>query len=453
MVKLSIRSRLIVGLALGLSVLVSAMLYVVYRKALVEAAELVDGDLIAAARVAVQLSSNTPFTVAPAPALLARDPYETPLVVQFWSREGTLLAHLGAAVRASASPRHSGFADLEIDARKWRTYSVINNVGTVWVRTMVTADGRNLIARDIATHLALSGIVVVPLMLIFLWVYVAYLLRPLGNFSGAIGRTRMNQLTHIDLRPEARELEPVAGAINLLVGRMKSERDIERAFIADAAHELRTPLSGIQLHAQTALAETDPVRLRRSLTSIETGSQRAAHLVNQLLGLAQYDGVKKLPMMPIRVDGLVRNVLATILPIADARGVELASELGANVAVLGNAASLELMLQNLLANAIQFSPQGAVVTVRVVDMGRHVAVSVSDQGPGIPKDARRHIFERFARLPGSPAGGSGLGLAIVHRILLLHRARIAVAASENGGAMFTVSLRSTDTKPSTTTEL
>ena len=359
--KLSIRNRLIAGLAMGLLLLVGAMLYVVYRKALVEAAELVDGDLVSAARIAVQVSSNLPFNVVPAPALLARDPYETPLVIQFWSREGSLLAHLGADVQMSASPKRSGFADLEIGGGKWRTYSVINNSGTVWIRSMVTADARDLIARDIATHLALSGAIVVPLMLIFLWIYVTYLLRPLGDFSGVIARARMNQLTNIDLRPKARELEPVAGAINSLVDRMRSERDIERAFIADAAHELRTPLAGIQLHAQTALAESDPARLRRSLVSIETGSQRAGHLVNQLLELAQYDGVKKLAMLPVRVDALVRNVIATTLPIADARGVEIVSELGANVSVLGNEAALEVMLQNLLANAIRFSDRKSVV--------------------------------------------------------------------------------------------
>lgn len=151
-------------------------------------------------------------------------------------------------------------------------------------------------------------------------------------------------------------------------------------------------------------------------------------------------------MMPVRVDALVRNVLATTLPIADARGVEVASELGPNVAVLGNAAAIEVMLQNLLANAIQFSPGGSTVTVKVVDLGRHVDISVCDQGPGIPKEARRHIFERFARLPSSPSGGSGLGLAIVHRILLLHRAKISVAASEHGGAMFTIRLRSAESR-------
>lgn len=290
--KLSIRNRLVVGLALGLTVLIGGTLYVVYRKALIEAAELVDGDLIGAARVAVQLSSNAPLSVTSPPALLARDRYETPLVVQLWSREGSLLAHLGPEVQMSTSPRQSGFADLDIGGRKWRTYSIINNSGTAWVRTMVTADGRDLIAGDIASHLAVSGLIVVPVMLLFLWVYVAYLLRPLGDFSGAIARARMNQLTHVELRLHARELEPVAGAINQLVGRMRTERDTERAFIADAAQELRTPLAGIRLHSQTALTETDPAHLRRSLSCIETGSQRAAHLVNQLLGLAQYDGVK-----------------------------------------------------------------------------------------------------------------------------------------------------------------
>ena len=148
--------------------------------------------------------------------------------------------------------------------------------------------------------------------------------------------------------------------------------------------------------------------------------------------------------MPVRVDGLVREVLEVVLPIADARGAEINSELGADVVVLGNAAALAVMLQNLLANAVQFSPRASVVTLKSLNLGRYVEISVSDCGPGIPKEARRHIFERFARLPGSPTGGSGLGLSIVHRILLLHRGRISVAANEQGGTVFTVSLRSAE---------
>lgn len=443
---LSIRTRMVAGLALGLLVLVAILLYVVYRKALVEAAELVDGDLVTTARVAVQLSGNETMTVSPAPALLAKHDYETSLVVQFWSRDGTLLTQVGSDAPLAGSPRQSGFLDTVIGGRQWCTYSVLNSTGRVWVRTMVTGDARDLIAADIAWHVAKPALISVPVLMLLLWLYVSYLLRPLGTFSGRLARTRLNQLTHVELQPTARELEPMAGAINLLVGRMRSERDVERAFIADAAHELRTPLAAMRLHAQTAQTESDPLRLHRSLANIESGSLRATHLVNQLLGLAQYDGVKKLPLMPVRVDGLVRNVLATILPIADARGVEIVSELGANVAVLGDAAALEVMLQNLLANAIQFSPRDSAVTVRVVDMGQRVDISVSDSGPGIPKDARRHIFERFARLPGSPTGGSGLGLSIVHRILLLHRARINVTANARGGARFTVSLRATEVR-------
>ena len=152
----------------------------------------------------------------------------------------------------------------------------------------------------------------VPALLLLLSAFLPYLLRPLEDFSGILAHTRLSQLTRIDLQPSARELEPMAGAIDVLAGRMRSERDIERAFIADAAHELRTPLAGIQLHAQTAQVETDPVRLRRSLANIESGCRRATRMINQLLGLARYDGVKKLPLMPVRVDGRVREVLEVV---------------------------------------------------------------------------------------------------------------------------------------------
>lgn len=441
---MSIRTRLVAGLAAGLVVLIAIMLYAVHRQALIEASELVNGDLVSAARIAVQLSGNEPLLVSPAPALLARHAYEPSIVVQFWSRDGVLLTQVGPDAKIGSSPKQSGFPDLTIGERQWCSYSVINHAGTGWVRTLVHADARDLIAADIVWNLAWPALMAVPVLLLLLWAFLSYLLRPLEDFSGILAHTRLNQLTHIDLQPSARELEPMAGAINVLVGRMRSERDIERAFIADAAHELRTPLAGIQLHAQTAQVETDPVRLRRSLANIESGCRRATRMINQLLGLAQYDGVKKLPLMPVRVDGLVREVLEVVLPIADARGVEINSELGADVVVLGNAAALAVMLQNLLANAVQFLPRASVVTLKSLNLGRYVEISVRDCGPGIPKEARRHIFERFARLPGSPTSGSGLGLSIVHRILLLHRGRISVAANEQGGTVFTVSLRSAE---------
>ena len=446
---MSIRTRLVSALAVGLIALVGTMLYVGHRQALIEASELLDGDLVATARFAVQIATLEPLVVSPVPAMLTRHNYESPIVVQFWSRDGALITQVGSDAKIGGSPKQSGFLDFTVGDRQWCSYTVINQTGTVWVRTLVQADARNLIASSIAWNLAVPALIAVPLLLLCLWALLSYLLRPLGDFSGTLAHTKLSHLTHVELQPTARELEPMAGAINVLVSRMRSERDVERAFIADAAHELRTPLAGIQLHAQAALAETDPARLRRSLMSIDTGSRRATHMINQLLGLAQYDGVKKLPLLTVRVDSLVRDVLATMLPIADAQSVEIACELAANVAVLGDASALEVMLQNLIANAIAFSPRGAVVTLKVVNLGRYVEISVADQGPGIPAQSRRHIFDRFARLPGSPTGGSGLGLSIVHRILLLHSGRISVTSSERGGALLKVSLRSTATEYAT----
>lgn len=444
--RLSIKMRLILGVALSLLLMFAVLIYLVRQKALMEAQELLEGNLVGTSRVAVQIANSAPFSLAPAPALLARDLYESPLVVQFWSRHGELLSQIGTLAGADTPPPKSGFDKHLIDGRPWRSYAALNQSGLVWVRTLLPHDAGTLMVTDVTYHFAKVALIAAVVLIGSIWIFMWYLLRPLSVFSAVLSKTPINRIGAVDMQPRAGELRAVVDALNDVMGRVKDERELERAFIADAAHELRTPLAGIQLHAQNAQREDDPERLRRALQYVEDGCRRATHIVSQLLGLAQYDAVRRLPMVPVCAESLVRRVLPFVLPSADQRNVEVVSDLDANTTMLGDEAALDVVLRNLLLNAIQFSPDGGVVRIEVRDLGKYVTLAVQDRGPGVPREARREIFERFARLPDSRPGGSGLGLAIVRRILSLHRAQIHVNNQAGGGAAFTVRLRNASSR-------
>jgi signal transduction histidine kinase len=441
----SIRSRLILWLGVGLLLMCAAFLWSVYDKTLHEAAELIDGDLVSVTRLGMQtvvdqaqgapLASDSP---------IGKHDYETPMVLQAWSADGALMVHIGPPAGGVPAPKAPGFADFRINAKQWRSFAAFRPKEQLWIRSMVAADARNALATDVAENMLKPGLILIPVMLLFVWGLVTYALRPLARFSSEIERQDINALSSSALRTGVTEMKPVVDAINSLVGRLRDVRERELSFVADAAHELRTPLAGIKLHAEVALTESDPERLRAALVHIEMGSKHAADLVNQLLGLAKFDAVQQLDFKPLAVADVVRRVFSTLLPLADDRGVNLVADGNIELSASGDESALEIMLRNLVANAINHSPVGGRVTVTVAQQDNRndqLILSVADEGCGIDEADRTRIFERFSRLPGTQTPGSGLGLAIVSRIVGLHEGTIRVESSVNGGALFIVTLR------------
>ena len=440
----SIRARLMLWLGAGLLCLCAVFMWAVYDKTLHEAAELIDGDLVGVTRLGMQtiVDHAQGMPLASAGSMPKHD-YETPMVLQAWRVGGGLMAHIGPTTLDLQPPQAPGFSDFRSDGRQWRSYAVFRPREQLWIRAMVAADARDALAADIAEHLLMPGLVLVPAMLLFVWGLVSYTLRPLAKFSSEIERQHINALSDSALQTDVREMKPVAGAINALVSRLRDARERELSFVADAAHELRTPLAGIRLHAEVALAEADPARLRAALSHIEMGSARAAELVNQLLGLAKFDAVQRLDVQPVLLADVVRSVFSTVLPLADKNAVSLVVDGNIDLAVRGEQSALEIMLRNLVVNAINHSPSGGQVTLHAAlrdHQNSRVTLSVADQGPGIRESDRGAIFERFLRLPGEQAPGSGLGLAIVKRIVELHAGTIRVDHNEGGGALFAVEL-------------
>jgi two-component system, OmpR family, sensor kinase len=232
-----------------------------------------------------------------------------------------------------------------------------------------------------------------------------------------------------------REIQPLTHAFNALLSRLRRAAAAQGAFIADAAHEFKTPLTALKLQVQLAeRADTDEERLQ-AFADLKGGLERTSHLVHQLLTHARQD-----PSVPRRVSdridlaSLARSVAADFVPIAADRRIDLGVKDGdpATAYIHGNPESLRIMLNNLVDNAIRYTPSGGLVDITVRQRPGCVSVAVEDTGPGIPEEELTRVLDRFYRVPGTPSEGSGLGLAIVRQIARAHGAEIRLCNAAQG---------------------
>ena len=238
-----------------------------------------------------------------------------------------------------------------------------------------------------------------------------------------------------------REVEPLLSAINDLLNRLDEILSYQSRFIADAAHQLRTPVAGLKAHVEVALREEDPAQAKQSIAHLYTSVERMSRLVSQLLSLARNEPatVKRIELAPLDLSRLAFDVTMDWVPEAYRKNIDLGFEGGdRHVMVRGDAGRLTELINNLLDNAIRYTPPGGRVTA-CVEHGASPTLSISDDGPVIPVEERERVFERFHRLLGTHADGSGLGLAIVQDIAELHGADIALTEDADGkGNRFTV---------------
>jgi two-component system sensor histidine kinase TctE len=221
-----------------------------------------------------------------------------------------------------------------------------------------------------------------------------------------------------------------------MLARMQQNVDAQRRFVADAAHQMRTPLTGLKTQAQLAMRETDPAELRHALRQIATSVDRASHLVNQLLALARAEASEhsQQALVPLDLDRLLRDIVETWVVRALDRRIDLGYESAGVVSVMGNAFLLREMINNLIDNALRYTPDDGRVTCRIVAQGDFALLEIEDNGIGISDDDALMVFDRFYRVDGTGVEGSGLGLAIVREIAELHRAAASLRRNTKPGA-------------------
>ena len=287
-----------------------------------------------------------------------------------------------------------------------------------------TTEKRSQLANKIIASVILPQFVIIPLAVVLVWFGLSQGLRPLTRLRDRIQARREADLSPIALRRVPEELRPLTEAFNSMLARMQHNVDAQQRFIADAAHQLRTPLTGLKTQAQLAMRESDPADLRHALRQILIGVDRASHLVDQMLALARAEakGQAEQTLIPLDVDHLLREIIETWVVRALDKRIDLGYEPAGTVFIEGNVFLLREMVNNLVDNALRHTPAGGRVTARVVAQGDFVVLEIEDSGPGISDEDAQKVFDRFYRVDGTESEGSGLGLAIVREIAELHRA-------------------------------
>lgn len=298
------------------------------------------------------------------------------------------------------------------------TYRVLVRTTAAGERIAVAQEAglRDEIARDGALRSVLPFLVLVPVLLLIVADLVRKMFRPIAALSREIDQRAEQALHPIDDSRLPVEVRPFAVAINRLLGRVKQSIHHQRRFVADAAHELRTPLTALSLQAQRlADADMSPAAHER-LSALRQGIERGRKLLDQLLTLARVQSVAEPPGAPVSVQGIYRRVLEDLMPLAEAKGIDIGVEGTLDAQVRVSELDMIALVKNLVDNAIRYTPPGGRVDLSLEHSGGRVALRVRDNGPGIPLEERIRVFDPFYRTPGSEPIGSGLGLSIVQAV-------------------------------------
>jgi two-component system sensor histidine kinase TctE len=301
------------------------------------------------------------------------------------------------------------------------------NSHEVLVQVAETQGKRGQLANAIIKGVILPQFIILPIVLALVWFALARGLSPLAQLQERIRARRPDDLSPIDSRQVPEEISPLVGSLNDMLGRLSQSIDMQKRFIADAAHQMKTPLAGMRMQSELALRQTDEQEIHRSLEQLATSSESATRLVNQLLALARAEHQPQAGAAFEQVDlgALARQVVQEWVGASFNQRVDLGFEPpAAPLHIEGNPVMLRELLSNLIDNALRYAGSGASVTVRVRDDNGRAVLEVEDTGPGIAPQERAHVFERFYRILGSSASGSGLGLAIVREIAQQHGAEI-----------------------------
>jgi two-component system OmpR family sensor kinase len=352
------------------------------------------------------------------------------LVVQVWTPDGIQVFRSESRARL---PQRAvlGFSNVEANGATYRIFSIQTSALTVQVAQDMA------VRRNMAGSLALRTVgpiaVMMPILMLLVWWVVSVSLKPVARVRKQVAARQADDLSPVSENGLPDEVRPLVQELNLLFGRVRTAFDAQQNFVADAAHELRTPLAALKLQAQGLERAESPEARRLAVSRLTAGIERATRLVEQLLVLARQEasaagGAKA---GQVALAELARRTVGDLAAVAQNKGVDLGLHRADETSVDGQGDALTILMRNLVDNAIKYTPPGGTVDVSVVG----TSVVVEDSGPGIPEEERERVFDRFYRIAGSEASGSGLGLAIIKAIAERHGATLTLEKSERLGGL------------------
>jgi two-component system sensor histidine kinase TctE len=341
-----------------------------------------------------------------------------------------------------AGPYHPRFRNGRIDRERIRIAcynSSVNGDPNRKVRIFVaeTVKKRQALINQILIAVIAPQVLLIGLASLAVWLGVARGLAPLQAVRSAIAsRSQFDLSPMIEVNP-AVEIRPLVNALNDLLGRLNRDIEAQRRFVANAAHQLRTPLAGLKTQTELAMRQESFFELRSVLNQIHRGATNLTRLVNQLLSLAQLEPTgaqSSLVRVKTELNSIVKEATKDMVPYALSNKIDLGFEESHRPAlIIANTWSLKELVTNLIDNAVRYTQPGGKVTVRIEEKTSEVQLSVEDNGPGIPESERERVFERFYRVLGnSNVSGSGLGLSIVKEIALSHQGRVVIDTASGG---------------------
>jgi two-component system OmpR family sensor kinase len=420
----SLRGRLLWFLLAAISIAAIAQASIAYRTALNDADQIFDYHM---QQMALSLRSSAPLSNLEARDSVEADAENNELMVQVWTPDGVQVFRTVSRARL---PQRAvlGFSNVDANGTTYRIFSVQTSTQTVQVAQDMA------VRRNMAGNLALRTVgpiaVMMPILMLVVWWVVSRSLEPVARVRKQVAARQADDLSPVLEEGLPDEVLPLVQELNALFGRVKTAFDTQRTFVADAAHELRTPLAALRLQAQSLERADSEATRALAVARLTAGIERATRLVEQLLVLARQeaDGAR---VAPLDLGELARRTVGELSLAAQGKGVDLGVLRADTVTVDGDADALATMLRNLVDNAVKYTPAGGTVDVEVC--GRQLVVE--DSGPGIPAEERERVFDRFYRVAGSEAGGSGIGMAIVKAVADKHGAKLTLTQSERLGGL------------------
>jgi two-component system, OmpR family, sensor kinase len=336
-------------------------------------------------------------------------------VTQVYAPDGKLQVTSWPALNAGLQEQ-AGFHDLRLNGSNWRVYTTAGGPGTHRVQVFQSGMFRTKLAAERAGAAVAPVVILLPLAILILWGVAGAVSRAVQDIGRQAAMQDEHTIAKLPLRHVPQEIKPLVTSFNSLLTRLRDAFANQRRFVQDAAHELRTPITAVALQLENLRCDLPPGVCAQSFTQLQAGVWRAQRLVDQMLKLSRQEAPVAEAAGPVDLHAQLHESINALIALADQRNIDLgllpAAE-GSPPATLRCAVNdLRSVLDNLIENALRYTPEGGVVDVRLVSENGRPAVEVIDTGPGIPSDLLARVFDRFFRVPGSQARGSGLGLAI-----------------------------------------
>jgi two-component system OmpR family sensor kinase len=425
----SLRARLLWFLLAAIVLAAGTQAFVAYRTVLKEADEIFDYHM---QQMAFSLRAGLPPSAAVGG--LGGDEENFEFVVQIWTADGVRIFE--SAARAALPQRAVlGFSNVQARGTTYRVFS-IQSAGLV-IQVAQDMAARRTMAGTLALRTVGPIALAAPLLMLVVWWVVSRSLAPVARVRSQVASRQADDLSPVNESGLPEEVRPLVHELNLLFDRVRRAFEAQKHFVADAAHELRSPLAALKLQVQSLQRAPDDATRELAIGRLAAGIDRATRLVEQMLALARHEAsaAAGAGAEPVDLREIARLAISDAIAAAQARRIDIGMARADVAEVRGQAEALRTLLRNLLDNAVKYTPEGGRVDVGIAATAEGVELSVEDSGPGLPAEERARVLDRFYRSGEPQAPGSGLGLAIVKSIADLHGATLAIDRSAALGGL------------------